>query len=78
MLKATLGPLHIPVAERSSPDLHIRPQERRAPLTPAMLDVIARAEVGESEVDLIAQLHAVLAALEGPEDRLFTRYCARR
>ena len=51
---------------------------RREPLGPALLDVIARADAnpGSAEADLVAQLRAVVAAVETPSDRLRARYRA--
>ena len=49
---------------------------RREPMRHALLDVIARAEADpdSAEADLVAQLRAVVAAVETPSDRLRSRY----
>jgi hypothetical protein len=64
----------------SKEDAHA-PNERshRTGLGPALLDVIARFEgdAGPSEADFLAQLHAAIAAIEMPADRLFARYHGR-
>ena len=56
------------------PDHH--PQYRR-PMRPALLDIIARADAGSDEAYFVAQLRAMVAAVETPTDRLFARYRGR-
>ena len=52
-----------------------QPMHRR-PMRPALLEIIARAEIeaNSHEADFLAQLRAVIAAVETPTDRLLARY----
>ena len=58
------------------PDRNSVPPARREPLGPALLDVIARAEAdpASAEARLVAELRAVVAAVETPADRMLARY----
>ena len=51
-------------------------QPRRRPMRPALLDIIASAEThaNSDEAYFLAQLRAVVAAVETPTDRLLARY----
>jgi hypothetical protein len=55
-----------------------KPRHRR-PMRPQLVDMIARAEVdaGSDELQLLARLRALVAAVESPADRLFARYHGR-
>jgi hypothetical protein len=57
-------------------DQQRRTSARREPLGPALLDVIARAEVDpqSNEAKLVAELREVVAAVETPSDRLLANY----
>ena len=55
---------------------HPAPVPQRRPIRPALLEIISRAEAdGElDEAYFLAQLRAVVAAVETPADRLLARY----
>ena len=55
-----------------------RPRHRR-PMRHGLVDMIAHAEAdaGSDEIHLLAQLRALVAAVELPTDRLFARYHGR-